>query len=293
MAGPTASGKTALAIQLAQHYNTSILSADSRQFYQEMEIGTAKPSAEELAAAPHHFINSLSIQQDYNIGDFERDALAFLEELYQEQDLAVLVGGSGLYIKAVCEGLDVFPPVPAGIREDLVQLLEEQGIEALQQELAVADPIYYNKVDQANPHRLIRALEVCRATNQAFSSFQGKGKTARPFKALTLAIQWDRAVLYDRINKRVDLMLEAGLVEEARALYPYQHFNSLQTVGYRELFDHFEGKTDLPTAIELIKRNTRRYAKRQLTWLRKQEQVHWVAPNTPVEEVVAWVEQHQ
>ena len=293
MAGPTASGKTALAIQLAQHYNTSILSADSRQFYQEMEIGTAKPSAEELAAAPHHFINSLSIQQDYNIGDFERDALAFLEELYQEQDLAVLVGGSGLYIKAVCEGLDVFPPVPAGIREDLVQLLEEQGIEALQQELAVADPIYYNKVDQANPHRLIRALEVCRATNQAFSSFQGKGKTARPFKALTLAIQWDRAVLYDRINKRVDLMLEAGLVEEARALYPYQHFNSLQTVGYRELFDHFEGKIDLPTAIELIKRNTRRYAKRQLTWLRKQEQVHWVAPNTPVEEVVDWVEQHQ
>lgn len=293
VAGPTASGKTALAIQLAQHYNTSILSADSRQFYQEMEIGTAKPSAEELAAAPHHFINSLSIQQDYNIGDFERDTLAFLEELYQEQDLAVMVGGSGLYIKAVCEGLDVFPPVPAGIREDLVQLLEEQGIEALQQELAVADPIYYNKVDQANPHRLIRALEVCRATHQAFSSFQGKGKTARPFKALTLAIEWERAALYDRINKRVDIMVKAGLVEEARALYPYQQFNALQTVGYRELFDHFEGLTDLPTAIELIKRNTRRYAKRQLTWLRKQEQVHWVAPHTPLEEVVAWVEQYK
>ena len=290
IAGPTASGKTALGIRLAQHYQTEILSADSRQFYQEMEIGTAKPSAEERAAVPHHFIDSLSIQQDYNIGDFERDALAFLDRFYKQQDLALMVGGSGLYIKAVCEGLDTFPAVAVGVRENLMQVLEEQGIEALQQELAVVDPVYYAKVDRANPHRLIRALEICRSTGQAFSSFQGKERRPRPFQPLTIAIQWERAVLYDRINKRVDQMIEQGLIAEAQQLYPYQHLNALQTVGYKELFDHFNGLTDLPTAIELIKRNTRRYAKRQLTWLRKQEQVHWVSSNPNMEELTQWIE---
>ncbi|MGH1334930.1 MAG: tRNA (adenosine(37)-N6)-dimethylallyltransferase MiaA [Aureispira sp.] len=290
VAGPTASGKTALGIQLAQHYQTEILSADSRQFYKEMEIGTAKPSPAERAAAPHHFVDSLSVQQAYNIGDFERDALVFLNAFYQQQDLAVMVGGSGLYIKAVCEGLDVFPPVLAGIREDLLQMLEEQGIKALQEELAIADPVYYTKVDQANPHRLIRALEVWRSTGQAFSSFQGKNRTPRPFKALTVAINWERAELYARINKRVDWMIEAGLVEEARALHPQKTLNALQTVGYRELFDHFDGETDLSTAIELIKRNTRRYAKRQLTWLRKQEGIHWVAPGEALAPIVSWIE---
>lgn len=290
VAGPTASGKTALGIQLAQYYHTEILSADSRQFYKEMEIGTAKPSLEERVMAPHHFVDSLSIEQAYNVGDFERDALTFLEQFYQESDLAILVGGSGLYIKAVCEGLDVFPPVSAGVREGLIQVLEDQGIEKLQEELAVADPIYYNKVDRSNPHRLIRALEICRSTGQAFSSFQGKGRAIRPFKTLTIAINWERTELYARINKRVDWMIQVGLVEEAKALYPYQQFNALQTVGYRELFDHFNGLTDLHTAIELIKRNTRRYAKRQLTWLRKQEGVFWVNPDVALEEIVAWVE---
>lgn len=289
VAGPTASGKTALGIQLAQHYQTEILSADSRQFYKEMEIGTAKPSAAERAAAPHHFVDSLSIEQEYSIGDFERDALAFLDDFYQRQDIAVMVGGSGLYIKAVCEGLDVFPPVPAGVREALMQLLEEEGIEALQAELAAADPVYYDKVDRANPHRLIRALEICRSTGQAFSSFHGKGRQARPFKALTIAINWNRAQLYARINERVDLMIAAGLVEEARSLHVHQQLNALQTVGYRELFDHFDGLTDLDKAIELIKRNTRRYAKRQLTWLRKQEGVHWVDPEAKLEEVTTWI----
>ncbi|MFK7796006.1 MAG: tRNA (adenosine(37)-N6)-dimethylallyltransferase MiaA [Aureispira sp.] len=293
IAGPTASGKTALGIQLAQHYQTAILSADSRQFYKEMEIGTAKPSAEERAAAPHHFIDSLSIQQDYNIGDFERDAVAFLEAFYKHQNVAILVGGSGLYIKAVCEGLDIFPAVPTGVRERLMQVLEEQGIEALQEELAVADPVYYAKVDRANPHRLIRALEICRSTGQAFSSFQGKERNPRLFKSLTIAIQWERAELYARINKRVDQMVEQGLVAEARTLHPYQQLNALQTVGYKELFDHFNGLTDLPTAIELIKRNTRRYAKRQLTWLRKQAGVHWVSPNPNLEELTQWIKTHQ
>jgi tRNA dimethylallyltransferase len=277
---------------LAQHYQTAILSADSRQFYQEMEIGTAKPSAAERAAAPHHFIDSLSIQQDYNIGDFERDALTFLNKLYKQHDLALMVGGSGLYIKAVCEGLDVFPPVTAGVRETLMHVLEEQGIEALQQELAIADPVYYAKVDQANPHRLIRALEICRSTGKPFSSFQGKKRSPRPFQSLTIAIRWERAELYDRINKRVDQMVEQGLIAEAQQLHPYQHLNALQTVGYKELFDHFNGLTDLPTAIELIKRNTRRYAKRQLTWLRKQAQVHWVSPNPNLEELTQWIKMH-
>lgn len=293
IAGPTASGKTTLGIQLAQHYQTAILSADSRQFYQEMEIGTAKPSAEERAAAPHHFIDSLSIQQDYNIGDFERDAVAFLDTFYKQQDVAVLVGGSGLYIKAVCEGLDTFPAVPEGIRETLMQELEEQGIEALQEELAIADPVYYAKVDRANPHRLIRALEICRSTGQAFSSFQGKERNPRPFQPLTIAIKWERAELYARINTRVDQMVAQGLVAEARKLHPYQQLNALQTVGYKELFDHFNGLIDLPTAIVLIKRNTRRYAKRQLTWLRKQEQVHWVSPNTNLPKLVEWIEQQR
>ncbi len=276
VAGPTASGKTTLGIQLAQHYHTEILSADSRQFYRETTIGTAKPTAKELAAAPHHFVNSLSIEQEYNIGDFERDALSFLDSFYRRQELAVMVGGSGLYIKAVCEGLDVFPAVSEGARAALVELFETQGILALQEELALADPVYYDKVDRANPHRLIRALEICRSTGQPFSSFQGRNKAPRPFKVLTVAIEWERAALYERINHRVDLMIEAGLIEEARRLHPQQALNALQTVGYRELFDHFNGLTDLPTAIELIKRNTRRYAKRQLTWLRKQASVHWV-----------------
>jgi tRNA dimethylallyltransferase len=293
VAGPTASGKTALGIELAQQYQTEILSADSRQFYREMEIGTAKPSAQELAAARHHFVNSLSIEQAYNIGDFERDALAFLAHFYQQYHVAVMVGGSGLYIKAVCEGLDVFPEVVVGVRDALMALLEREGIGALQEELAQADPVYYKKVDRANPHRLIRALEICRSTGQPFSSFQGKARPPRPFHSLTIAIDWERQELYTRINQRVDLMVQAGLVEEARALHLHQQLNALQTVGYRELFDHFNGLTDLPTAIELIKRNTRRYAKRQLTWLRKQAHVHWVSPDVDVLDLVDWIEKQR
>lgn len=290
VAGPTASGKTSLAIQMAQYYNTIILSGDARQFYQEMSIGTAKPTPEELGAAPHYLVDQLSIHDAYSVGDFERDALALLQAHYQTHEYAILVGGSGLYIKALCEGLDNYPTVPAEVREALNAVWQTQGIEALQQELAKSDPIYYTQVDRQNPHRLIRALEICRHTGKPFSSFQNQIKPLRPFQTTTLAINWDRPTLYARINQRVDQMIQAGLVEEARGLYPHRALNALQTVGYQELFAHFDGTIDLATAIELIKRNSRRYAKRQLTWLRKDASIHWVEPGTALEEIVALVE---
>lgn len=293
VAGPTASGKTSLAIQLAQHYKTIILSGDARQFYQEMSIGTAKPTPEELAAAPHYLVDQLSIHDTYNVGDFERAALALLQTHYQTHHNAILVGGSGLYIKALCEGLDDYPSVPPEVRDELVRVWETQGVQALQQELATSDPTYHAQVDLQNPHRLIRALEICRHTGQPFSSFRNQPKPPRPFQTTTLAIRWERPALYARINQRVDQMIQAGLVEEARSLYSHRALNALQTVGYQELFAHFDGTIDLPTAIELIKRNSRRYAKRQLTWLRKDASIHWVEPETSIEEIVAWLEREQ
>ncbi|MFT5646904.1 MAG: tRNA dimethylallyltransferase [Aureispira sp.] len=286
VAGPTASGKTTLAIELAQHFAAEILSCDSRQFFKETTLGTAKPNAEELAAAVHHFVDCLSITEAYNIGDYERDVLSFLETYYQKNNVAIMVGGSGMYIRAVCDGLDVYPTVDENIRVQLNELLEKEGIEALQEELKVADPIYYSKVDVSNPHRLIRALEIFRGTGEPFSSFQGKNKVQRPFKVIKLGIDWERSELYDRINRRVDLMLEAGLLEEAKALYPQRALNALQTVGYREFFDYFDAKISLEEAIMLVKRNTRRYAKRQLTWLRKDTNLHWIKPETSGAEVI-------
>lgn len=289
VAGPTASGKTTLAIDLAQHFEAEILSCDSRQFFKETTIGTAKPNAQELAAAVHHFVDCLSIEAEYNIGDYERDVLSFLERYYQKHDIAIMVGGSGMYIRAVCEGLDVYPEVDKNIRVQLNQLLEKEGIEALQKELQIVDPVYYSKVDISNPHRLIRALEIFRGTGEPFSSFQGKNKVQRPFEVLKIGIDWERAALYARINSRVDLMLEAGLLEEAKALYPQRALNALQTVGYREFFDYFDNKISLDEAIELVKRNTRRYAKRQLTWLRKEANLNWIKAGTSSEAVIALV----
>jgi len=291
VAGPTASGKTTLAIDLAQHFDTEILSYDSRQFFKETNIGTAKPTAKELAAAVHHFVDCLSIEEAYNIGDYERDVLSFLENYYQKNNIAIMVGGSGMYIRAVCEGLDVYPEVDKEIRVQLNELLEQEGIEALQKELAAVDPVYYSKVDTSNPHRLIRALEIYRGTGEPFSSFQGKNKVQRSFKVIKLGIDWERAELYDRINRRVDLMLEAGLLEEAKILYPQRALNALQTVGYREFFNYFDGKIALKEAVELVKRNTRRYAKRQLTWLRKEKNLEWIKAGTSVEEVVNLIQE--
>lgn len=267
--GPTGVGKTAFAIRIAQHFHTEILSCDSRQFYQEMLIGTAKPTLEEQQGVPHHFLSHLSIHDAYSVGNFETAALELLDTLFKKHKLVVAVGGSGLYIKAICEGLDVFPDIPEDIRRAVRDLYHSQGLEALQEAVATADPDYFARVDQQNPHRLIRALEVCRATGQPFSSFRKKAVVPRFFTPIYIQLDLPRAELYTRINQRVEAMVAAGLLEEARFLYPHKNRPALQTVGYQELFDYFDGKMPLPEAIEKIKQNTRNYAKRQLTWWRR------------------------
>jgi len=276
IAGPTASGKTALAIELAQHYKTVILSADSRQFYREMSIGTAKPNADELAAAQHYFINSHSITDTYSVGDFEKDALALLEQLFNQHDVVILAGGSGLYIKAICEGFDELPTADAATRDHLNRELTEKGLEHIQDKLKVADPEYYNEVDLNNPQRIIRALEVFETTGRPFSSYRKSTQNKRPFNVLKFGLSMPREILYDRINQRVDIMVENGLVDEVKSLLPYRHLNALNTVGYSEIFDYLDGKTDLNRAIELIKQNTRHFAKRQMTWFNKDKEMIWV-----------------
>jgi tRNA dimethylallyltransferase len=276
--GPTAIGKTGLAIFLAQELKTEILSFDSRQFYKEMKIGTAVPSDEELAAIPHHFIQNLSIHDEYSVGDFERDAQKKIEELFQIHDNLLFVGGSGLYEKAVTEGLDEFPDVEPEIRQNLIYEFDVNGIEALQEELKIADPDYYEKVDLNNPVRIIRALEIYRGTGKPYSSFRKNNFSTRNFNVIKIVLELPREEVYERINKRVDLMMGEGLLDEVKSLYPFKHLNSLQTVGYRELFDYLDDKIDLDFAIEEIKKNTRRYAKRQLTWYRKDERAKWLSP---------------
>jgi len=287
--GPTAIGKTALGIQLAKHFDTEIISADSRQFFKEMEIGTAVPSTQELNEVPHHFIQHKSIFEPYSVGDFEKEAILLLNDLYQKKDVAVMVGGSGLYVDAVISGLDEFPEVDPHIRETLNQELEKNGLELLQKELKQRDPEYYKTVDLENPHRLIRALEVCRATDKPYSSFLNQRKPERPFKSLYIGIDAPREVVYDRINARVDFMMEAGLFEEVKKLYSHKKLNALQTVGYKELFEYIDGECSLEFAISEIKKNTRRFAKRQLTWLRKNESILWVPYDGKPEKVLQMV----
>ncbi|NVN18441.1 tRNA (adenosine(37)-N6)-dimethylallyltransferase MiaA [Muricauda sp. HICW] len=287
--GPTGIGKTALGIQLAKHFNTEIISADSRQFFKEMEIGTAVPSKDELEAVPHHFIQHKSIFESYSVGDFEKEALSLLDGLFQKKDMVVMVGGSGLYVDAVISGLDEFPEVDPEIRSRLNQQLEDEGLQSLQKELKQKDPDYYKSVDLENPHRLIRALEVCIASGKPFSSFLDKPRAARPFKSFYIGIDASRETIYERINTRVDLMMEAGLLKEAENLYANKDLNALQTVGYKELFEYIEGNCTLEFAISEIKKNTRRFAKRQLTWLRKNETILWVPYNAEPEEVLRMV----
>jgi tRNA dimethylallyltransferase len=287
--GATATGKTAAAIHVAQHFHAEILSADSRQFYREMSIGTAKPTAIELAQAPHHFIDSRSVEQAYTVGDFEKDALVLLEKLYEKSDVAVLVGGSGLFIRALCEGLDEFPEVPDEVVKSVEAKLKNEGIGALQAELQLLDPVYFGAVDLDNPHRLVRALSVCRASGQPFSSFQSKEKKQRFFTPTYVRMEVERPVLYEKINHRVDEMMRIGLLEEARSLYPQQHLNALQTVGYQELFEFFDGKCSLEEAVEKIKQNSRRYAKRQSTWFRKDPHWHSFAPSE-MERLIGFLE---
>ncbi len=267
--GPTASGKTSFAVYLAKHFRTEIISCDSRQFFREMKIGTAKPTPEEMQGIPHHFIDSHSIFEPYSVGDFEKEALALLDILYQKYDLVLAVGGSGLYIKALCEGLDSFPVIPEAIHRQVRQLYTEQGLEGLQQAVQQTDPEYYKMMDRQNPHRLIRALEVCLAGNQPFSAYRKQQSKPRSFIPIYIQINLPRTELYDRINHRVDNMMEKGLLDEAQSLYPYRNLPTLQTVGYQELFDYLDGVISLPEAIDKIKQNSRNYAKRQLTWWRR------------------------
>ena len=273
--GPTAIGKTSLAIKLAKAFSTEIISADSRQFFREMTIGTAVPSESELNEVTHHFIHHKSIFEAYSVGDFERDSLALLHEFFKRNNTAVMVGGSGLYIDAVVKGLDIFPEVASEIREDLMETLKENGIEQLQAELKKVDPHYFEKVDIHNPHRLIRALEIQRATGKPYSAFLNKENSKRDFHTIFIGLDAEREIIYSRINRRVDQMISEGLVAEAKTLFQHKDRNALQTVGYRELFEYFEGIRSLDDAISEIKKNTRRFAKRQNTWFKKNEAIFW------------------
>lgn len=277
--GPTGIGKTALAISLARRFSTEIISADSRQFFKEMEIGTAKPSAEELAAAPHHFINSHSIQTFFSTGDFELQAIELINHLFRKHELLIMVGGSGLYIDAVCTGLDDLPETDLNIRENLNRQLVTEGLEAIKQQLSIADPEYYQKVDQSNPQRLIRGLEFFLSTGTKLSAHFTNSKKVRPFNILKIGLNMDRTALYDRINQRVDKMMESGLLEEVKKLQPFRTYNALHTVGYTELFAYLDNEIALATAVEQIKQNTRRFAKRQLTWFRRDDSIAWFEPD--------------
>ncbi|MFC5271601.1 tRNA (adenosine(37)-N6)-dimethylallyltransferase MiaA [Adhaeribacter terreus] len=275
IAGPTAVGKTDLSIKLAQHFNTEILSADSRQFFREMNIGTAKPTPEEQQNIRHHFIDSHSITEEYNAGQFEADALKILDEIFQEKDVAIMVGGSGLYVRALCEGMDDMPDVAPEIREELNLKLETEGLETVGKMLEKLDPEYFALVDQANPQRVIRALEVCLASGKPYSYFRSQQKKQRPFQIIKIGLTRNREELYKRIDLRMDQMLAQGLLDEAKSLEKYKSHNALQTVGYTEIFDFLEGKYDWHEAVRLLKRNSRRYAKRQLTWFRKDPEFTW------------------
>jgi len=276
--GPTAIGKTSLGVEVAKWLHTEIISADSRQLYQEMSIGTAKPSLAEMQNVKHYFVDSHSVEILYSVGDFERDALEVLDKLFQIHDTVVVVGGTGLYIKALCEGLDEFPEVPLSLREELNEIWHTQGIEPLQEKLKILDPVYAAQMDIQNPQRVVRALEICIGTGQPFSSFLSSSKKKRNFNVIKIGLNTERAKLFDNINKRVDIMFENGLLEEVQKLFPLRHLNALQTVGYKELFDYLEGQLTLEEAKELIKRNTRHYAKRQLTWFKKDQEIKWFEP---------------
>ncbi|MEO9871010.1 tRNA (adenosine(37)-N6)-dimethylallyltransferase MiaA [Ekhidna sp.] len=277
--GPTAVGKTGLSIKLAQWLNTEIISADSRQFYREMMIGTAKPTPQELSLVPHHFIDSHSIVEVYNAGEFGRDASKKIEEISKENPIVLAVGGSGLYLKALWEGFDDMPEINSEIRNQLNNEFEDGGLEELLKELKREDLTYYKEVDENNSQRIIRALEVIRTTSKPFSSFRKKIKKGVPYQNLKIGLHMDRELLFEKINYRMDLMIKDGLFEEAENLYEFKAHNALQTVGYSEIFRFMNGEYDKEEAVRLLKRNSRRYAKRQLTWFRRDEDIHWFNPN--------------
>ncbi len=287
--GPTGCGKTDLSIRLATYFRAPILSTDSRQFYRGIPIGTAQPTAEELQKVEHHFIASHDLHDEINCGRYEVMALKRLDELFARHDTVIAVGGSGLYVRALCEGMDSLPEADEALRSELTALLASEGIERLCEELERLDPIYYAEVDRRNPARVLRAVEVCRQTGQPYSSLRTGKRRERPFQILKIGIELPREELYARIDRRVELMMEAGLEAEARAVYPLRALNSLQTVGYKELFAYFDGDITREEAISLIQRNSRRYAKRQFTWFRRDEEVRWFRPDAD-EAMIKWVE---
>ncbi|MBB1194084.1 tRNA (adenosine(37)-N6)-dimethylallyltransferase MiaA [Flavobacterium sp. SOK18b] len=297
--GPTAIGKTSLSIVLANHYNCEIVSCDSRQFFKEMTIGTAVPSLAELAAAKHHFIQNKSILENYTVGDFEKEALAKLNELFQDNDYAILVGGSGLYVDAILKGFDEFPDIDAKVRQEITANYEKLGIGYLQQKLEILDPAYYktltaeNPQTLQNPQRMMRFVEVCLGTGKPYSSFLNQKKNNRDFTPILIGLEADRKIIYNRINQRVDIMMNEGLLNEAKTLYPNKELNALQTVGYRELFSFFDKEFSLEFAIEEIKKNTRRFSKRQLTWFKRNENTKWFDFETPYTTIIEYIKQYK
>lgn len=290
LTGPTGIGKTPVGIRIAQHFHTEIVSSDSRQLYKELQIGTAVPEKHELEAVKHHFIRSHSITESYNASRYETEALELLEKLFEKHDVLLLVGGSMLYIDAVCKGIDIMPDVDPEIRNVLKSRLENEGLGALRRQLKTLDPDYYSTVDLKNPNRIVHAIEICLMTGKPYSSFRTNPRKKRPFSIIKIGLNTDRLVLHDRINKRVDMMVKAGLEEEARSVYPQKHLNALNTVGYREWFAHFDGEITREKAIELIKRNSRRYARKQLTWFRRDPDVTWFEP-AHADEIIAFIEE--
>lgn len=281
--GPTGIGKTSLGSQVARHFNSEIISCDSRQIYRELSIGTAVPSPEELDTIPHHFIHSHSISENYNASRYETEALTLLELLFRKHDILFMVGGSMLYVDAVCKGIDIMPDADPAIRKDLKDRLGKEGIESLRRQLKNLDPEYYKTVDLKNPNRIIHALEITLMTGKPYSSFRTQTRKQRPFSIIKIGLNCEREVLHQRINRRVDQMMHEGLEEEARSVYAQKELNALNTVGYRELFSFFDGEISKEKAIELIKRNSRRYARKQITWLRGDEEVHWFGPDQSAE----------
>ena len=281
--GPTGVGKTELSLRLAEHFHTSIVSADSRQLYADLKIGTAAPTSEQLNRAPHYLVGTLKLTDYYSAARYEEEALATLDNLFRQHDTVILTGGSMMYIDAICKGIDDIPTVDTETRELMLQRYETEGLEKLCAELKLLDPEYYRIVDLKNPKRVIHALEICYMTGKTYTSFRTQQKKQRPFRIIKVGLTRDRAELYDRINRRVDIMIEEGLLEEARSVYPYRTLNSLNTVGYKEMFNYLDGTWELPFAIEKIKQNSRIYSRKQMTWFKRDEEIQWFHPEQETE----------
>lgn len=289
--GPTGVGKTELSLSIAESYHTVILSADSRQLYADLKIGTAAPTPEQLARVPHYFVGTLGLGDYYSAAQYEADALKKLDELFKEHHAVVLTGGSMMYVDAVCKGIDDIPTVDAETRQAVIERYEQEGLERLCAELKLLDPDYYQIVDLKNPKRVIHALEICYMTGKTYTSFRTHTSKKRPFHILKIGLKREREELYDRINRRVDLMMEEGLLEEARKVYPYRRFNSLNTVGYKELFKYFDGEWTLPFAIEKIKQNSRIYSRKQMTWFKRDADIAWFHPDQK-DEILRFISRH-